>query len=44
MALGWFLGDYRVAAAGNDLIVFFSVSTGLDDSADVMAVRATRIP
>lgn len=44
-ARGWFLGDYQgMAAAGNDLILFYSVSTGLDDSADVMAVRATRIP
>ena len=29
-ALGWFLGDYQgMAAAGNDLILFYSVSTGL---------------
>jgi hypothetical protein len=48
LALGWFLGDYQgMAAAGpgfNDLILFDSVSTGAEDSADVMAVRATRAP
>ena len=45
-ARGWFLGDYQgMAAAGstfNDLILFYSVSTSAEDSADVMAVRATR--
>lgn len=44
-ARGWFLGDYQgMAAAGNDLILFYSVSTAAEDSADVMAVRATRVP
>jgi hypothetical protein len=46
VARGWFLGDYQgMAAAGedfNDLILFYSVATGAANSADVMAVRATR--
>lgn len=48
VARGWFLGDYQGLAAiddgggGDDLMLFFSVSTGADDSADVVAVRATR--
>jgi len=46
IARGWFLGDYQgLAAAGedfNDLILFYSVSTGTANSADIMAVRATR--
>jgi hypothetical protein len=45
IARGWFLGDYMgMAAAGadfNDLILFYSVSTAADNTADVMAVRAT---
>lgn len=44
IARGWFLGDYQgMAAAGsdfNDLILFYSVSTAADNTADVMAVRA----
>jgi hypothetical protein len=43
VARGWFLGDYQgLAAIGNDLMLFFSVSTGTNDSADVVAVRANR--
>jgi photosystem II stability/assembly factor-like uncharacterized protein len=41
IARGWFLGDYQgLAAVGNDLMLFFSVATGANDSADVLAVRA----
>jgi hypothetical protein len=40
VARGWFLGDYQgMAAAGDDLITFFSVATG-DDLSDVIAIRA----
>jgi Neuraminidase (sialidase) len=48
VARGWFLGDYQGLAAiddgsGNDdLMLFFSVSTSVDNSADVIAVRAMR--
>jgi hypothetical protein len=48
VARGWFLGDYQGLAAiadgsgGDDLMLFFSVSTDAADSADVIAVRATR--
>jgi hypothetical protein len=41
VARGWFLGDYQgMAAIGNDLMLFFSVATAANDSADVIAVRA----
>jgi hypothetical protein len=40
LARGWFLGDYQgMAAAGDDLLAFFSVATG-DDQSDVIAIRA----
>jgi hypothetical protein len=40
VARGWFLGDYQgMAAAGDDLITFFSVAT-TDDQSDVIAIRA----
>jgi hypothetical protein len=40
VARGWFLGDYQgMAAAGDDLLAFFSVATGNDQS-DVVAIRA----
>ena len=43
IARGWFLGDYQgMAAAGNDLVMFFAVSTSAEDSADVVSVRADR--
>jgi hypothetical protein len=43
VARGWFLGDYQgMAAVGNDLILFFSVATGANDSADVIAIRASQ--
>jgi hypothetical protein len=43
VARGWFLGDYQgMAAVGNDLILFFSVATGANDSADVIAIRANQ--
>jgi hypothetical protein len=43
VARGWFLGDYMgMAAIGKDMLLFFSVSTGANDSADVIAVRASR--
>jgi len=43
VARGWFLGDYMgMAAVGNDLILFFGVATGTNDSADVIAIRANR--
>jgi Neuraminidase (sialidase) len=48
VARGLFLGDYQGLAAiddesGNDdLMLFFSVSTSVDNSADVIAVRAMR--
>jgi len=49
VARGWFLGDYQGLAAiddraggGDDLMLFFSVSTAADDSADVVAIRAAR--
>ena len=42
IARGWFLGDYQgMAAVGNDLLLFFSVATAANDSADVIAVRAS---
>jgi hypothetical protein len=41
VARGWFLGDYQgMAAIGNDLLLFFSVATTANDSADVIAIRA----
>jgi hypothetical protein len=46
VARGWFLGDYQGLAAINDadgpddLMLFFSVSTAAEDSADVVSVRA----
>jgi hypothetical protein len=41
VARGWFLGDYQgMAAIGNDLMLFFSVATAANDSADVIAIRA----
>ena len=44
VARGWFLGDYQgMAAAGNDLVTFFSVAT-TNDQADIISVRATRTP
>lgn len=43
VARGWFLGDYMgMAAVGNDLILFFGVATGANDSAEVIAIRANR--
>jgi len=40
VARGWFLGDYQgLAAAGDDLITFFSVATGNDQS-DIVSIRA----
>jgi hypothetical protein len=43
VARGWFLGDYQgMAAIGDDLILFFAVSTGANDSADVIAIRANQ--
>jgi hypothetical protein len=45
VARGWFLGDYQgLAAIDRDLILFFSVATGAEDSADVLAVRANATP
>jgi hypothetical protein len=45
VARGWFLGDYQgLAAIDRDLILFFSVSTAAEDSADVIAIRATAAP
>ena len=45
LAGGWFLGDYQgLAAIDRDLIMFFSVSTAAEDSADVIAIRATAAP
>ena len=45
MARGWFLGDYLgLAAIGDDLILFFSVATDAEDSADVIAIRANATP
>ena len=45
VARGWFLGDYQgLAAIDRDLILFFSVATGAEDSADVIAIRATATP
>jgi hypothetical protein len=41
-ARGYFLGDYHgLTAIGSDFLAFFSVSTVADNSADVVAVRAT---
>jgi Neuraminidase (sialidase) len=41
VARGWFLGDYQgLAAIDRDLILFFSVATGAEDSADIIAIRA----
>ncbi len=43
VARGWFLGDYQgMAAVGNDLILFFAVATNVNDSADVIAIRANQ--
>ena len=48
IARGWFLGDYQGLAAINDasgdddLMLFFSVSGGSRNTADVVAVRASR--
>jgi hypothetical protein len=43
VARGWFLGDYQgMAAIGNDLLLFFSVATAANDSADVIAIRASQ--
>jgi hypothetical protein len=42
---GWFLGDYQGMAAipgSHDLILFFGVAAGTDNSADIIAVRANR--
>jgi hypothetical protein len=40
VARGWFLGDYQgMAAAGEDLITFFSVAT-TNDQSDVISIRA----
>jgi len=45
IARGWFLGDYQgMAATGNDLMLFFSVTDLTDPSANVIAVRANRVP
>jgi hypothetical protein len=45
VARGWFLGDYQgMAAAGNDLITFFSVATATPNESDIMAIRATHVP
>ena len=45
VARGWFLGDYQgLAAIDRDLILFFSVATGAEDSADVIAIRASAAP
>lgn len=46
VARGWFLGDYQgMAAVGtDDLMLFFSVATGANDSAVVKAVRADKLP
>ena len=41
-ARGYFLGDYQgLTAIGTDFLAFFSVSTAADNSADVVAVRAS---
>lgn len=43
VARGWFLGDYQgMATIGNDLMLFFSVATNANDSADVVAIRANK--
>lgn len=48
VARGWFLGDYQGMAGiadptgGDDLMLFFSVSDGSNDSANVIAVRANQ--
>ena len=40
IARGWFLGDYQgMAAAGDDLITFFSVAT-TNDQSNIMSIRA----
>lgn len=40
VARGWFLGDYQgMAAAGDDLITFFSVAT-TNDQSNVVSIRA----
>jgi hypothetical protein len=45
VARGWFLGDYQgLTAINNDLLMFFSVATAANDSAEVIAVRANRVP
>jgi hypothetical protein len=41
-ARGLFLGDYQgLVAVGTDFLAFFAVTTGAENSADVVAVRAT---
>ena len=48
VARGWFLGDYMGMAAindpsgGDDLLLFYAVADGSNDSANVMAVRANQ--
>jgi hypothetical protein len=43
VARGWFLGDYQgLAAAGNDLLLFFAVPDGNDQSV-IKAVRANHV-
>jgi hypothetical protein len=42
LAGGWFLGDYQgLATIDRDVIMFFSVSTAAEDSAEILAIRAT---
>jgi hypothetical protein len=44
VARGWFLGDYQgMAAAGDDLLTFFAVATG-EDQSDIKAIRANAVP
>ena len=41
-ARGLFLGDYQgLDSIGRDFLAFFSVTTGAENSADVVAVRAS---
>lgn len=48
VARGWFLGDYMGMAGindpvgGDDLLLFYAVADGSNDSANVMAVRANQ--
>jgi hypothetical protein len=48
VARGWFLGDYQGLAAindptgGDDLLLFFAVTDGTDNSANVISVRANQ--